>query len=193
VNLVGLHEVSLMAGVSRQAISNWMVRKSDFPQPLASLASGPVWQAETIQAWLANQMPTPNKQKESEIMQQFIVGYEYTMAEIHKVIAGDTMSYLPQSGARIVGGRFKKGEMNPNAPFQILVGDLPQVKRKAELLVSQGGNIPVFLKEGPNRWRYHGLMRVVSYEQDPSIIRKTPGSEVREENVVGVLNLENVD
>lgn len=85
------------------------------------------------------------------------------MRDIHEVIGGDTMSYLPQSGSRIVGGRFKKGEMNPNAPYQIIVGDLPQVRRKAELLTSQAGIIPVFLKEGPNRWRYHGPMRVVSY------------------------------
>ena len=126
-------------------------------------------------------------------MKSFIVGCEYAMRDIHGVIGGDTMSYLPQSGGRIVGGRFKKGEMNPNAPYQIIVGDLPQVRRKAELLASQAGTIPVFLKEGPNRWRYHGPMRVVSYATDPANVLRTPGAEDREENVAGVLTLVDAD
>lgn len=193
MKLVGLHEVAQLAGVSRQAVSNWMVRRKDFPVPLANLASGPVWNAETITAWLSRAMPTSGQPENGGDMKSFIAGYEYSMRDIHEVIGGDTMSYLPQSGGRIVGGRFKKGEMNPNAPYQIIVGDLPQVRRKAELLASQAGTIPVFLKEGPNRWRFHGPMQVVSYSTDPATVLGTPGAEDREENVAGVLTLADAD
>lgn len=129
VNLVGLHEVAQLAGVSRQAVSNWMVRRKDFPVPLANLASGPVWKTEIITGWLSRAMPTSGQTESGGDMKSFIVGYEYSMRDIHEVIGGDTMSYLPQSGGRIVGGRFKKGEMNPNAPYQIIVGDLPHSTR----------------------------------------------------------------
>lgn len=193
MKLVGLHEVAQLAGVSRQAVSNWMVRRKDFPLPLANLASGPVWNAETITAWLSSMMPTSTQPEHGVNMKSFIAGYEYSMRDIHEIIGGDTMSYLPQSGGRIVGGRFKKGVMNPQAPYQIIVGDLPQVRRKAELLASQVGVIPVFLKEGPNRWRYHGPMQVVSYSTDQVTVRGTPGAQDREENVAGVLTLADAD
>ena len=193
MNLVGLHEVAELAGVSRQAVCNWMVRRTDFPEPLANLASGPVWKGEIIKAWLSRAMPNHLGQaKQGGNMKSFIVGHEYAMRDIHAVIGGDTMSYLPQLGSRIVGGRFQKGAMNPNAPYEIIVGDLPQVRRKAQLLATQGGTIPVFLKEGPNRWRFHGPMQVSCYSTDLATILNTLGAEDREENVAGVLTLTDV-
>lgn len=42
-----------MAKVSKQAVSNWRVRYDDFPRPVQTLQSGPVWDAESITAWLA--------------------------------------------------------------------------------------------------------------------------------------------
>jgi len=52
MELVGLSEVAEMAGVSRQAVVNWRARFSDFPAPVAELASGPVWTKEEIEKWL---------------------------------------------------------------------------------------------------------------------------------------------
>jgi len=41
-----------MAGVSKQAISNWRARYDDFPQPIQSLQSGPVWDREKVEKWV---------------------------------------------------------------------------------------------------------------------------------------------
>ena len=50
--LVGIHEVASMAGVSRQAVVNWRSRLADFPSPVAELRAGPVFSREQVQAWL---------------------------------------------------------------------------------------------------------------------------------------------
>ena len=192
MKLVGLYEVSELLGMSRQAVANWIVRKRDFPQPLANLKSGPVWDAKTILDWLEKNTVISNETETRTEMSNFTKDQYYTMREIHAVVGGDTVSYLPQSGDRIVAGRFHCGEMNPFAPYKILVGDLRQVRRKAELLAKQGGCIPVFIKEASNRWRYHGLMRVMSYVTDPNTIASAEGVKDRAEGVAGILNFEDV-
>ena len=50
--LLGIHEVASMAGVSRQAVVNWRNRFSDFPLPVAELRAGPVFSREQVRAWL---------------------------------------------------------------------------------------------------------------------------------------------
>ncbi|MDE0394272.1 MAG: ParA family protein [Gammaproteobacteria bacterium] len=49
--LVGVAEIAELFGVSRQAASNWRERYADFPQPAASLKSGPVWELPDILLW----------------------------------------------------------------------------------------------------------------------------------------------
>lgn len=50
--LVGINEIAGLANVSRQVVANWRARSQDFPVPLASLASGPVFKRSQIRAWL---------------------------------------------------------------------------------------------------------------------------------------------
>lgn len=52
VELVGLSEIADAAGVTRQAVANWRKRFDDFPRPVQTLQSGPVWQREVIEEWL---------------------------------------------------------------------------------------------------------------------------------------------
>lgn len=52
-NLVGVGEVAEMAGVTKQAVSNWRMRYEDFPRPIQDLQSGPVWNREKVQAWVS--------------------------------------------------------------------------------------------------------------------------------------------
>ena len=92
-------------------------------------------------------------------------GQEYPFNAIAEAFGGQSFGYLPQVGGRIVCGRFTM-QMNPQAPYEILVGDPPDVLRKAELLVEQGGVIPVFIKVETNRWRYHGVMKVVGLNRN---------------------------
>lgn len=51
-HLLGLAEVAELAGVSPAAVSNWRSRFADFPNPVASLRSGPVFEEERIRRWL---------------------------------------------------------------------------------------------------------------------------------------------
>lgn len=191
MEIVGIFEIANMAGVTPQAVSNWLSRKPDFPKPMATLASGPVWDGKTIRAWLRRERAPGGKTTREGAMKELQVGREYTLDEVVATVGGDTMSYLPQSKGRIVAGRFT-ANMNPKAPYQILVGDKPQVRRKAELMASQEGTIPVFMKEGPSRWRYHGVMRFVSYQTNTAVVQAAEGADQRPEGVAGVLTFEDV-
>jgi chromosome partitioning protein len=56
-SLVGLYEVAQMAGVTTQAVGNWRTRYPDFPEPVARLRMGPVFDARAIRRWLAKWQP----------------------------------------------------------------------------------------------------------------------------------------
>jgi chromosome partitioning protein len=53
-NLVGVSEIAEMAvpPVTKQAVANWRHRFDDFPKPVQTLQSGPVWDSEVIGDWL---------------------------------------------------------------------------------------------------------------------------------------------
>lgn len=51
--LLGLSEVANLFNVSRQVVGNWRVRYHDFPQPIAELKSGPIWNRDSVVAWAA--------------------------------------------------------------------------------------------------------------------------------------------
>jgi hypothetical protein len=50
--LVGIHEVAAMAGVTTSAVANWTARYVDFPEPLAELHCGRIYDREEVQRWL---------------------------------------------------------------------------------------------------------------------------------------------
>ena len=51
-DFVGINEIAEMASVSKQAVANWRARSSDFPAPVANLASGPVFHRSQVRTWL---------------------------------------------------------------------------------------------------------------------------------------------
>ena len=51
-NLVGISEIADLAGVSKQAVSNWRMRYNHFPRPIQDLQSGPVWDRERVEDWV---------------------------------------------------------------------------------------------------------------------------------------------
>jgi chromosome partitioning protein len=57
-DLVGINEIAVIAGVSRQAVANWRVRASDFPQPVTELASGPIFRRSQVRSWLRHHKRT---------------------------------------------------------------------------------------------------------------------------------------
>src|SRR5437763_16110846 len=51
MDLLGLAEIATLFGVTKQVVGNWRARRIDFPDPIAKLRSGPVWQKADIVAW----------------------------------------------------------------------------------------------------------------------------------------------
>ena len=118
----------------------------------------------------------------------FEAGKTYRRHQIHSVLGGELKTYLPQCQGRIVCGCFQHTQ-DPGAPHEILVGDSPQVKQKAELLCKQGDPIPVFIKKQKGRWEYQGLFRVKRHSAEPEEIRRKQQESGRE-YVTSVLYLE---
>ena len=55
-HLVGLSEIATMLGVSRQRVGQLVSDYDDFPDPVAELASGRIWETAAVEAW-ANAHP----------------------------------------------------------------------------------------------------------------------------------------
>lgn len=51
-SIVGVAEIASFAGVTKQAVTNWRHRYDDFPRPIKTLHSGPVWDREAIVRWV---------------------------------------------------------------------------------------------------------------------------------------------
>jgi chromosome partitioning protein len=59
IELVGVAEIAAMAGVTKQAVSNWQHRHDGFPKPIQRLQTGPVWDKEAIARWIKNHKGDP--------------------------------------------------------------------------------------------------------------------------------------
>lgn len=51
-DVLGIAEIAELASVSKQAVTNWRHRYDDFPKPIQSLQSGPLWDRESITRWV---------------------------------------------------------------------------------------------------------------------------------------------
>jgi chromosome partitioning protein len=51
-DLLGIAEIADLAKVSKQAVTNWRSRYSNFPQPVQNLQSGAVWDREKVETWI---------------------------------------------------------------------------------------------------------------------------------------------
>ncbi len=58
--LVGVSEIAQMLGLTRQRVST-LSKRSDFPSPLATLASGPVWRAGDLTTFAAGWRRSPGR------------------------------------------------------------------------------------------------------------------------------------
>ncbi|MGH7693090.1 MAG: DNA-binding protein [Candidatus Dormibacteria bacterium] len=54
MSVVGISEVGTILGVSRQRAAQIAAEHSDFPQPIAQLRSGRVWDEAAVRAWVAD-------------------------------------------------------------------------------------------------------------------------------------------
>ena len=106
------------------------------------------------------------------------------------------MSYLPMSKGKVTCGCFRK-DLNPDAPYEVLVGDAPKVIESAELLLAVRNEIAVFVKEiWGERWEYKGVFvaKRISEEMkdiEPRAARAIPPREPGDD-VIMVLFLDRV-
>jgi eukaryotic-like serine/threonine-protein kinase len=49
--LAGVDELAAELGVTRDAIHKWRKRHDDFPQPVATLTMGNLWQRDDVLKW----------------------------------------------------------------------------------------------------------------------------------------------
>ena len=108
-------------------------------------------------------------------------GTLYTRREIHDIVGGgDLQSYLPHTEGRILCGCFDP-ELNRRAPYEVDVGNAPNVLRYAQLLAVEHGKIPVFLKRETNSWEYVGRFRATGYSDNPTDLAQ---DELRRQDTV---------
>jgi hypothetical protein len=95
----------------------------------------------------------------------------YTRQEISAKVGGGVMDCLSHAGKRVVAVCMKK-EMNPEAPFKLLVGSGPDKKRYSEILCTEQRNeaIPIFIKLANNSWEFQGNFKVENSSKDKQII-----------------------
>lgn len=103
---------------------------------------------------------------------QFVLGQRYTRRAIHEQVGGDLQSYLPHVNGQVVCGCFDP-DMNKRAPFEIDIGNLPDVLRYADVLSAQAGAIPIFLKRGNFDWEFVGHFMPVRLTRDESDLYPT--------------------
>lgn len=56
--LAGVSEVAVMLGVTKHTAVRY-TKRSEFPEPLDRLASGPVWRRVDVEAWAKANLPLP--------------------------------------------------------------------------------------------------------------------------------------
>ena len=99
--------------------------------------------------------------------QRLIEGQVLTRRDIAMLFGGNARAFLPRlSNGEIVAGCFDP-DMNPRAPYEVLVHNAPNALIAAKRFLEQGP-IPVFLRRAPNVWEFVGRYRAVRYSEDPT-------------------------
>jgi hypothetical protein len=117
------------------------------------------------------------------------LGDSFSRAEIRALLGGSVQETFPHVGGRVVCGCFHPG-YHPYAPFVVLPGFTPGIRRWAETLAAQAEPIPCFLKRAPNAWEYVGEFRVAALADDAEEVAEWARIAEREDDVSMVLHLE---
>ncbi|MBU1087156.1 MAG: hypothetical protein KKD05_06510 [Candidatus Omnitrophica bacterium] len=104
----------------------------------------------------------------------------YTRDQIHEKLGGNKQIYLPTVNNQVVCACLDHA-LNPEAPKVILVGSLSKTRKNADILCSQLGAIPVFIKIKSNQWEYMGEWKVKRCSNDKVEILKHEEESGREE------------
>ena len=83
-------------------------------------------------------------------------------------------------------------DANPDAPDIILPGFGPVIEKRARQFTSQGGAVPIFIKQAVNWWQYVGMYRVVRQSFDKDEINWHATKAIRMNDVSSILFLRRV-
>lgn len=68
LDLVGMQEIADRArdmaaypNATRATVKSWRKRHADFPEPLVTLATGPVWEWDKVADWVRAHDPSPGR------------------------------------------------------------------------------------------------------------------------------------
>lgn len=64
-NIGDMAAIAEDVGVSPATVKSWRQRHDDFPEPIATLAIGPVWDLEEVTEWIASHPRTRGRPKQS--------------------------------------------------------------------------------------------------------------------------------
>jgi len=100
----------------------------------------------------------------------FKIGLSYTRDEIYSEVGGGSkQSYLPNKDGRVLCACLNQRE-NPSAPYIILAGDGPEIRRSSIMLCNQVDHVPVFVKRAVNEWEYVGRFAVKNWSESAADI-----------------------
>jgi hypothetical protein len=177
-------------GVVTDGMTTRAFRKMMNPNDFVEIDELPYYDLEIEQQFMAHFMVT-HQEELRQTSRAFQIGSVYTRREIHARLGGSLETYLPTVGGRVVCGCFTS-KLNPNVPYEILVGDAPIVVKGAEILARQETPIPVFLKMDKNCWEYLGFFRSRGYTTDANEVIPRAKAAGRE-YVAGMLYLERLN
>ena len=118
----------------------------------------------------------------------FKTGSVYTRDEIHEKLGGGKQTFLPTKNNKVVCVCLTK-DLNPNAPYEIVVGDGPIITSSAKRFADQSTYVPTFMKIKSNEWAYEGDFRVKHIELNQKRIQ-TKYNLAGRKNIQLVLELE---
>jgi hypothetical protein len=116
-------------------------------------------------------------------------GKLYSREEISRMLGGSSWTYLPRNKGDVVSGCFRT-DLNPKAPYEILVGYGKLRVSSAKRLVEQNKPIPVFLQRASKQWEFIGYYRGVKYSDAPAEVAMKARTANLEGQVAGVLYLD---
>ena len=124
----------------------------------------------------------------------------YTRKQIGQVVGGSLTVPFPSKDGRVVAICLSR-DANPDAPQRILVADRREppgedgrIDRReaghaANMLVTQGGAVPLFIRETSNEWHYQGEFVVASVERDPVACAHAAEAAERDETIGMIISL----
>src|SRR5208283_2470702 len=104
--LLGIAEIANLAKVSKQTVSNWRLRYDSFPRPAQDSQSGPMWERDTIEAWIKSR-PSEKTHVLSVINLKGGVGKTTTAVAVAEMLAQEEHKHVllidldPQTNATV--------------------------------------------------------------------------------------------